>query len=282
MDVGVERRPLAGLPAEGQRVPREAAEERDVPGLHLRVHDVRVHLAERARVLADDGQVVLAGAGHVAPGIRRDGDAGVGCLLHHRQHRVTEVRVGDDQADMLCDRRLEVGDPLVQVGVGAAVDDLADLRIRQRLEDELHLRHLAVDVLAELLDVGDGELASGPGAAAVVLPAFERQGVVHLLVGAPEGGQRDVARVRVLRQELGVEERVREGAGPRPVHLAVPASLADEHGPRACSLLLAGAAETARGEYDSRREQRKHQHRHHRAPPSRRGLLRYVHRALLS
>ena len=77
--------------------------------------------------------------------------------------------------------------------MGALVDDLADLWVRQRLEDELHVRHLAVDVLAELLDVGDGELAARTGVADVVLPALQRQGVVDLLVGAPESGQRDLA-----------------------------------------------------------------------------------------
>ena len=193
VDVRVERRLLAVLPAEGQRVPGEAAEERDVTRLDLRVHHLRVGLAELAGVLADDGEVVLARPGHEAPGVGRDRNAGVGRLLHHRQHRVTEVRIGDDQVDLLGDRRLEVGDALVQVRVGALVDDLPDLRIGERLEDELHLRHLAEDVLAELLDVGDRELAAGAGAAAVVLPALERQVVVDLSVGTAEPGERDVA-----------------------------------------------------------------------------------------
>ena len=163
------------------------------PELNLGVHHLRVRLAQLAGVLADDGEVVLARPGHEAPGIGRDRNAGVGRFLHHRQHRVTEVRIGDDQVDLLRDRRLEVGDALVQVRVGALVDDLPDLRIGERLEDELHLRHLAEDVLTELLDVGDGELAAGARAAAVVLPALERQVVVDLSLGAAEPGERDVA-----------------------------------------------------------------------------------------
>ena len=81
----------------GQRVAREAAEEGDVAGADLLVHRCCERLAEVARVLADDRQVVLAGPGHVAPGIGRNGDPGVGRLLHHRQHRVAEVRIRDDQ-----------------------------------------------------------------------------------------------------------------------------------------------------------------------------------------
>ena len=77
----------------GQRVAREAAEEGDVTRLDLRVHRCCERLAEVAGVLADDGQVVLAGPGDVAPGIRRNGDSGVGRFLHHGQHRVTEVRI---------------------------------------------------------------------------------------------------------------------------------------------------------------------------------------------
>ena len=187
MDVRVQRRLLARLPAEGQRVAREAAEEGDVAGADLLVHRRCERLTEVAGVLADDSQVVLAGPGHVAPGIGRDRDAGVGCLLHHRQHRVAEVRIGDDQADLLCDRGLEVGDALVQIGVGALVDDLADLRIRQRLEDELHLRHLAVHVLAEALDVRDRHLALRARGTAVVLPALQRQGEAESLNGEHRG-----------------------------------------------------------------------------------------------
>src|SRR4029078_7677387 len=63
LDVRVERRLLALLPARGQRVPGEAAQEGDLTGLDLLVHDVRVRLAERARVLAHYGQVVRARAG---------------------------------------------------------------------------------------------------------------------------------------------------------------------------------------------------------------------------
>ena len=94
--------------------------------------------------------------------------------------------------------------------------------IRQRLEDELHLRHLAVDVLAELLDVRDLELAARSGVAAVVLPALERQRLVDLPVGSTEPGQRDVARHLVLREQRRLEERVLERRRLRGVHLAEP------------------------------------------------------------
>ena len=53
---------------------REPAEEGDLAGLDLGVHDLRIRLAERTGVLADDRQVVLAGIAHVAPGVRRDRD----------------------------------------------------------------------------------------------------------------------------------------------------------------------------------------------------------------
>ncbi len=185
-------------------------------------------LPSHAGVLTDDRQVVLAGIADVAPGIRRDGDSGVGRLLHHRDHRVAEVRIGDDQVDTLGDRRLPVGERLVEVDVCARVDDLADLRIRQRLEDELHLRHLAVDVLAELLDVRDLELAARPGLAAVVLPALERQCLVDLPVGSTEPGQRDVARHLVLREERRLEERLLERRRLRGVHLAEPLAGRDD------------------------------------------------------
>ena len=65
---------LALLPAGGQRVALESAEERDLARADLLVDDLREGLAERARVLADDGRVVLAWAGHVAPGVRADWD----------------------------------------------------------------------------------------------------------------------------------------------------------------------------------------------------------------
>ena len=110
-----ERRRLALLPALGEGVPREAAEERDLPGLDLVVHDVRPRLAGHAGVLTDDRQVVLAGIADVAPGIRRNGDSGVGRLLHHRDHGVAEVRIGDDHVDTLGDRRFPVGERLVEV-----------------------------------------------------------------------------------------------------------------------------------------------------------------------
>ena len=63
-------------------------------------------------------------------------------------------------------------------------------------------------------------LPFGAGLAAVRLPAPERQVLVDLLVGAAEGGERDVAGHLVGRQELGVEERLLEGRLLRRVHLA--------------------------------------------------------------
>src|SRR5438876_678157 len=58
VDARVERRLLALLPAERQRVAREAAEEGDVTGADLLVHHRSERPAEVACVLADDCQVV--------------------------------------------------------------------------------------------------------------------------------------------------------------------------------------------------------------------------------
>ena len=193
-------------------------------------------LPSHAGVLTDDRQVVLAGIADVAPGIRRDRDSGVGRLLHHRDHGVAEVRIGDDHVDTLGDCRFPVGERLVEVDVCARVDDLADLGVRQRLEDELHLRHLAVDVLAELLEIRDFELAARPGLAAVVLPALERQCQVDLPVRTAEPGQRDVARHLVLRDERRLEERVLERRRLRGVHLAEPLAGRDDARLRAACL----------------------------------------------
>ena len=272
---GVERRLLALLPAERQRVPGEAAEEGDVAGLDLRVHHVRERLAELARVLADHRRVVRARAGHVAPGVGRHGDSGLRRLLEHRDHGVAEVGVGDDRAHVLRDHRLEVRDRLVQVGVCAHVDDLPDLGIRERLEDELHLRHLAVGVLAEALDVRDGELAARSGAAAVVLPALERQRVVDRLRRPSECSQRDVAPRLVRRQQVRLEERVCEGGRRRLVALAVAASLPDHgaslphiaRGAGGGRVRAAGAAARGRDERDRCRS-RDEQHRKDLALPS--------------
>src|SRR6187551_3195005 len=283
LDVRVERGLLALLPALRQRVAREAAEEGDVPGLDLPVHDVRIGLAERAGVLPHHREVVRAGAGHEAPGVGGDGDPGIGRLLHDRQHRVAEVGVRDDQAHLLGDRRFEVGDSLVQVGVGTAVDDLADLRIRQGLEDELHLRHLTEDVLAELLDVGDGQLATGARLAAVRLPAPERQGLVHLPVGPAEACERDLARRLVLRKQRRLEERVLEGGRLGGVHLAEALPGRDDDRLRGRRLLAVGAPAARRREDERGAEHYECQHPHPEgASAGRSRLLPTLHHASFS
>jgi hypothetical protein len=83
--------------------------------------------------------------------------------------------------------------------MGARVDDLANLRVRQRLEDELHLRHFPVDVLSERFHIGNGQLAARPRVAAVVLPALERQRLINLVIRARERGERDLLGRRILR-----------------------------------------------------------------------------------
>src|SRR6185312_8702647 len=103
------------------------------------------------------------------------------------------------------------------------------LRVGHRLEDELHLRHLAERVLAEALDVGDGELAARAGRAAVVLPALQGQRVVDGLRRAADGGQRDVAGGLVRRQQVGMEEHLGEGRRRGLVDLA-EAAAAPGHG----------------------------------------------------
>ena len=208
----------------GERVARCAAHERDLAGADVVVDLLGEGLAERARVLADDGRVVLAGAGHVTPCVRGDGDPCRGRLLEYRQILVADVREVDDHVGTLCDDRLEVRQRVARAAredVGALVDDLADLRVRQRLEDELHLRHLAVDVLAERLHVRDGQLSAGARVTAVVLPALERQVLVDGVVRACERRERDLLGYRILRQERRVEERLLDHGRVGIVGLAV-------------------------------------------------------------
>src|SRR4029078_7555406 len=94
--------------------------------------------------------------------------------------------------------------------------------------DELHLRHLAVDVLTELLQVGDGQLPARTRVTAVVLPALERQVEVHLAVGPAETGERDVPRRLVLGEQRRLEERLLERRGLRRVHLSEALPGADD------------------------------------------------------
>ncbi len=103
------------------------------------------------------------------------------------------------------------------------------LWIRERLEDELHLRHLTVGVLAEALDVRDGELAARSGVTAVVLPALECKCIVDHLRRPSERSQRDVARRLVRGQKGRLEERVLQGGRRRRVGLAEAAALSDRH-----------------------------------------------------
>src|SRR5581483_1402823 len=97
----------------------------------------------------------------------------------------------------------------------------------QGLEDELHLGHLAEDVLAEALDVGNGELAPGPRLADIVLPALQCQVVVDLLRRTTECGQRNVTRILRSGDQLRGEERVGQRCRRRLVRLAEAVALAD-------------------------------------------------------
>ena len=153
----------------------------------------------------------------------------------------------------------------------APVDDLPDLRIRERLEDELHLRHLAIGVLTEALDVGDGQLPARAGAAAVVLPALECKRVVDGLRRTSERAQRDVARCLVRRQQVRPEERVGERGGGRRVGLAESTAasdggraLGDPTGGagRGARLAVRSAGQTAPGRDECERDRREQQRQH--------------------
>ena len=144
--------------------------------------------------------------------------------LNAGRYCVADVGIVDDHVGALGDRGTEVGQWIsrgARERLGAHVDDLPDLRVRERLEDELHLRHFAIDVLSERLQVGRGQLAARARIAAVLLPALQRQVQVDGIVGTSKRGERDLLLRRIGRQERRVEQGLLDHGRVGVVGLAV-------------------------------------------------------------
>ena len=169
------------LPSQGQRVARCAAHDPDLAGTDPVVDDLREALAQRAEVLADDGEVVragderpfLVGKPHPSRRIRRVRDAGVLGF----QDGVGDVRalvgITDDEIDAGLDQEPDVagGDRRVRVPLGVTEHHLADLRVRERLQDGLHPRHLTPDVQPAAVGVPHDDVAAGAGVALASRPS---------------------------------------------------------------------------------------------------------------
>ena len=174
----------AGLPARAQGVARRAAQLDDVAGpVQLLDVDVGELRSETAEVLGDKRQVVGPSVAAHRGDVRHHDDSRLGRLLHGRQQRLTGVREGGDDVDLLSDQAPHVRDRLSRLGTGVRVDDLSDLRVAECLKHELHVGDLAPDVLAEAVGQSDGEVAVAR-VTDVVLPALERQLNVDGLAGA--------------------------------------------------------------------------------------------------
>ena len=251
------------LPTEGEGVARRPAEHGDLAAADARVEHVGEALAERAQVLADHRRVVLtgdegtflAGQSDVArregqvrdPGGLRFGDrAGEGD---------PGVGIPDDEVGAALDQEPDVVGRhfRIRVEVGGGRDDLADLGVRQRLQDGLHVAHRTPDVhrVAATVGVAHDEVATRSGVARLGAPALHRlvdRGLVEVLVGPGDGGEDDVPTVvgRGLdrAEGLGDERRIRrarvlavvgQGAagGARPLRSASrPGCRAGGHGSR--------------------------------------------------
>ena len=191
------------LPTEGQGVAGRTAEHADLAAADPCVEHVREAVAERTQVLADHGGVVLAGnerallagqadvagrEGQVRdPGSLRFGDSsGEGD---------THVGIPDDEVGAALDQEPHAVrmNFRILVEVGCRRDDLADLRVGQRLEDRLHVAHRAPDVhgVATAVGVAHDELAAAAGVARLCTPTLQRlvdRGLVGILVGAGDRG----------------------------------------------------------------------------------------------
>ena len=225
LDVGVQPLPLALLPCGGlsccRACRRGTRSARRRAGCSFMIS--AYGLAERADVLAAVGQVVGARIADVRVGPQRDRDLALRRLAVGRQQGLARVRVADDHVDALGDHAAHVRDRLLRVQVRVGVDDLADVLVRQRLEDELHLEDLACDVAAEAVGQADGELAARP----VSQVFFFQHSIALVLVdlGGNAGHARedDVLLHRVVRQSVGAVDRLLDDVLGRVVVLAVGA-----------------------------------------------------------
>ena len=128
-----------------------------------------------AEIFSDGRDEVLARfATDVGAVVKNDEYAGLGGFLDRRQQRRPGIGENDNHIDLLRDKGPHIGDRLGGVAASRGVNDLFDVRIRQRLLDEFHLGDLAPDVLAEPVGIGHGKCAV-PGFADVVFPAFKRE-----------------------------------------------------------------------------------------------------------
>ena len=185
-------------------------------------------VAQGAQVLADHGEVVLARdqrtfllrqpdpTGRIR-GIR---DAGVLGF----QDRVGDVRalvrVADDEVHTGLDQELDVarGDRGVRAPLGVPEHHLADLRVRERLEDGLHAGHLAPHVESAAVGVAHREVAPTARVTLRGAPAFHRlveRGLVEILVRPGDRGEDDVGHIRDRTHRL-IDERL-VGVGALPV-----------------------------------------------------------------
>ena len=105
------------------------------------------------------------------------------------------VGIADDEVDASLDQEPDVAgsDRRVRVPLGVTEHHLADLRVRERLEDGLHPRHLTPDVQPAAVGVPHDDVAAGAGVALRRGPALHRlvdRGLVEIL-GSPRHGRQD-------------------------------------------------------------------------------------------
>ena len=168
----------AGTPrGPGRSGCRRAGDHGDLAAVGQRLVELLTPgVAEGADVAAAVGEVVGARLADLAGRPRHHLGALVGGGPVGGDQRLAGVGERQDHVVALGGEAAHVGDRLLRVEVGVGVADLADLRVRERLEDELHLEDLAGDVAAEPVGEADLELAAGAGVAAVLLPALAGPG----------------------------------------------------------------------------------------------------------
>ena len=199
------------LPTEARRVPRRTAEHRHLAGADAGVENVGEALAKRAEILADHRRVVLAGnerallAGQSdvarrerqvrdARGLRFGDGAGEGDA---------DVGIPDDEVDAALDQEPHVvGVNLrILVEVGGGRDDRADLGVRERLEDGLHVTHRTPDVhrAAATVGVTHDQLTTATGVTRLIAPTLQclvDGRLVEVLIGTGDRREHDVPALR--------------------------------------------------------------------------------------
>jgi hypothetical protein len=184
-----------------ERVAGSAEQDRDVATVGQLASELLAPCtSDGAHVGAGVGEVVGAWLADLGARPRDHLGTLLGGGLVGRHQRLTGVGVADDDVEVTGGEAADVGDRLLRVEVGVGVADLADLGVRQRLQDELHLEQLAGDVATEAVGQADLQLTAAAGLAAVVLPALEGLVVVDLHRGPADRGEGDVARPLFTRQ----------------------------------------------------------------------------------